>query len=87
MGGCSKWGGLDLLQAIAFGLFFTEPDFAIAGPALTSAVYQVSKGNLLCMRSLCVRKDSMVRNIVANEVLDQAALMMSTQGRAAAGAN
>jgi hypothetical protein len=60
----------EVLQAVAAGLFSTEPDLVITILALSSTVYQVSKVDLLCIRSPCVRENSVLGNVVA-EVLGQ----------------
>jgi hypothetical protein len=44
-----------VMQAVASGLFSAEPDLAIASLALASIIYQVLKGDLLCIGSPCVR--------------------------------
>ena len=42
---------LKVLLAVAAGLFSAETDFVIAILALSSTVYQISKVDLLCIRS------------------------------------
>jgi hypothetical protein len=60
--------------AIAFGPFLAKPDLAIASLALTGTIYQVSIGNLLCIRSPSMRQDSIFGNVTTNEDLGQAEL-------------
>ena len=53
----------------------TELDLLIARLILASAVYQVFKGDLLGIRSPCVRKYRIGRDyVVANKVLSEAEL-------------
>jgi len=55
-------------QAVALGLFSAELDLVVSNLTLGITIQQVSKSDLLCIHSLCVRKYSMAGNIIA-EVL------------------
>ena len=63
-----------VLQAVVFGLFSAQPDLVVASLVLANAIYQVLEGNLLGIRSPCVRKNRIPGNIVANKVVGQAEL-------------
>jgi hypothetical protein len=54
----------NVLQVIASGLLSAEPDLVIASLALASTIRQVLEGDLLSIRSPCVRKDGIWRNVV-----------------------
>lgn len=63
-----------MLQAITSSLFTAETDLPIARLALTSTILQVFEGDFLCVRSPRVRKNSILGNVVANQVIGQAEL-------------
>ncbi len=56
-------------------LFSAQSDLAIASLALACAIYQVSEGDLLCIRSLCVRQYSIVGDIV-DDILGKGELVV-----------
>ena len=62
-----------VLQAVLSGLFSTETDLLIARLILASAIFQVFEGNLLNVRSPCMRKYRIRRDcIVASYILSEA---------------
>jgi hypothetical protein len=68
---------LEILQAIASSLFSVEPNLLVSNLVLPSSIYYVSVCNLFCIRPLCVRKDSILGNLAANEVFSQAELAIA----------
>lgn len=58
---------LEELQAVLRSLLPTEAGLAVAGFALVCTAQKIFKGNLFVIRSPSMRKDSIVRNVLANK--------------------
>jgi hypothetical protein len=56
-------------------LFSAESDLAIASLVLACAIRQVSKGDLLCIHSLCVRQYSIVGDVI-DDILGKGKLVV-----------
>ena len=67
----------EVVQAITSGLFSAKPNLLVSNLALPSAIYQVPVCDFFCICPLCIRKDSIFGNLVANKVLGQAELAIA----------
>jgi hypothetical protein len=56
-------------------LFSAQSDLAIASLVLARAIRQVSEGDLLCIRSLCVRQYGIVGDVI-DDILGKGELVV-----------